>query len=76
MSQHKVYPVPDDVAQHAHLDRNDYERMYQRSLEDADTFWAEQAEQFLWQGGLRTSVTPGRPSPRSVPGTGSGSSLR
>ena len=47
MSQHKVYPVPDDVAQHAHLDRNDYERMYQRSLEDADTFWAEQAEQFL-----------------------------
>jgi acetyl-CoA synthetase len=47
MSDVKTYPVPDSVRAHSHCDNDTYLAMYQRSLEDPDNFWAEQAEAFI-----------------------------
>ncbi len=47
MSESKVYPVPEEFAENAHINSELYEAMYQRSIEDPDNFWAEQAETFL-----------------------------
>ncbi|PWG63551.1 acetate--CoA ligase [Sediminicurvatus halobius] len=47
MSEAKLYPVPAEVADYALLNREQYERMYRRSLEEPESFWAEQAEEFL-----------------------------
>ncbi len=47
MSEVKTYPVPDAVSSHAHCDNKKYLEMYQRSLNDADNFWAEQADAFI-----------------------------
>ncbi len=47
MSEHPVYPVPPEVAENALINKEDYQRMYRQSVEDPNTFWAEQAEQFL-----------------------------
>ncbi|WP_298183436.1 acetate--CoA ligase [uncultured Pseudomonas sp.] len=41
------HPVTDAVRQHAHLDNDDYLRLYQQSVEQPDVFWAAQAKQFL-----------------------------
>ncbi|EJO93363.1 acetyl-CoA synthetase [Ectopseudomonas mendocina DLHK] len=41
------HPVADAVRQRAHLDNDAYLRLYQQSVEQPDTFWAEQAEAFL-----------------------------
>ncbi len=51
MSNEKIYPVPADLAASAHINAERYAEMYRRSLDDADAFWAEQAEEFLtWSG--------------------------
>ena len=47
MYEIKVRPVPAEIAQRAHVNEAQYLEMYQRSLDDADGFWAEQAEEFL-----------------------------
>jgi len=47
MSQEKVYPVPATFAANAHINSARYQEMYQRSLDDPEAFWAEQAEQFV-----------------------------
>jgi len=47
MSDSKVYPVPAEIAAQAHITAEKYEEMYQRSVNDPDGFWAEQAEQFV-----------------------------
>ncbi|MES9855060.1 MAG: acetate--CoA ligase [Sedimenticola sp.] len=47
MSEAKVYPVPAEVAAKAHIDAAKYKEMYQRSIDDPDSFWAEQAEEFV-----------------------------
>jgi len=45
-----VYPVLDSVKANAHITKERYETLYQQSVNDPDTFWAEQAKQFLtWQ---------------------------
>ncbi|KQO29567.1 acetyl-coenzyme A synthetase [Pseudomonas sp. Leaf83] len=41
------HPVADAVRQRAHLDNDAYLRLYQQSVEQPDTFWAEQAKAFL-----------------------------
>ena len=41
------HPVPDAVRQRAHLDNDDYRRLYQQSIEQPELFWAEQAKVFL-----------------------------
>lgn len=47
MSDEKTYPVPANVASKALLNSDDYQTMYDRSINDSDAFWAEQAEQFI-----------------------------
>ncbi len=47
MSESKLYPVPAEFAAKAHISAEQYEQMYQRSVEDPDGFWAEQADTFL-----------------------------
>ena len=47
MSDQHIYPVPEALARAAHIDREKYEEMYQRSINDPEAFWAEQAETFL-----------------------------
>ena len=51
MSEVKVYPVPEAVAASANINNEQYLEMYDRSINDSDNFWAEQAEKFLnWSG--------------------------
>ncbi len=47
MSEEKTYPVPANIAAKAHINAERYEQMYERSVNDADNFWAEQAEAFV-----------------------------
>ena len=45
MSQ--VYPVPEFMAERTFINSDQYQAMYERSIEDPDAFWAEQADKFL-----------------------------
>ena len=47
MSEDKIYAVPEEIANKALINSEQYREMYDRSLNDADAFWAEQAEAFL-----------------------------
>ncbi|MEZ5491324.1 MAG: acetate--CoA ligase [Gammaproteobacteria bacterium] len=47
MSEHKVYPVSKQAASRSLLSQAEYQEMYQRSLENPEEFWAEQAGNFL-----------------------------
>jgi len=43
----KIYAVPDAFAARSNVTQQQYQEMYQRSVDDPDGFWAEQAEQYL-----------------------------
>jgi len=47
MSEVQVHPVHTDFATQAYINAETYQQMYQRSIEDSDNFWSEQAQQFL-----------------------------
>ena len=47
MSDVKTYPVPAEFAAQANVTAEQYEAMYAQSVEDPETFWGEQAEQYL-----------------------------
>ncbi len=47
MSEEKIYPVPESFAARAHINQDRYWDMYQRSVDNPEGFWAEQAEQFV-----------------------------
>ena len=47
MSESKIYPVPEQFAKTAHINSEQYEAMYQQSIEDPDGFWAAQAKEFI-----------------------------
>ena len=47
MSEEKTYPVSEAAASQSHLSVSQYNEMYQKSIDDAETFWAEQANEFL-----------------------------
>lgn len=50
MSQ-DAYPVPKDFQARAHITEPRYQEMYQRSVDDPEGFWSEQAHAFLtWSG--------------------------
>jgi len=45
-----VYPIPASLKNTAYITKEKYAAMYRRSLDDSDTFWAEQANTFLsWE---------------------------
>ena len=47
MSEEKTYPVSETAASQSHLSASQYNEMYQKSIDDAETFWVEQASEFL-----------------------------
>ena len=47
MHEIQNHPVPESVKQHALIDNDKYLAMYEASINDPDSFWAEQAEKFL-----------------------------
>ena len=42
-----TFPTADAVRRAAQLSQEDYQRLYRQSIEQPDTFWAEQARRFL-----------------------------
>jgi len=44
----QVFPVPDGLADTAWCDNDKYLEMYQRSMQDCEGFWAEQAHRIDW----------------------------
>ncbi len=47
MSDHKIYPVKSHIAEHAHINAEQYHALYQQSIQHPEAFWSEQATQFL-----------------------------
>ena len=47
MSSEKIYEIPAEWAQRAHIGEKKYREMYARSVSDPDGFWGEQAKAFL-----------------------------
>jgi acetyl-CoA synthetase len=47
MSDVKIYDIPAEVAKRAFINEKKYKEMYERSVNDPDGFWAEQAAEFL-----------------------------
>ena len=48
MSHAEVFPVPEAIAGASHCDNAKYLEMYQRSIEDPEGFWREQAKRLEW----------------------------
>lgn len=50
MSESSIFKVPESFKANALINAESYKALYERSINDADAFWAEQAQQFLtWQ---------------------------
>jgi len=47
MTSHPVYPVKPEISAYAHVTADRYRRLYQKSIEQPEVFWAEQATLFL-----------------------------
>ena len=47
MSEVKVYPVTNKFSESAHIDKKNYQSMYEQSISDPDTFWADRATEFV-----------------------------
>ncbi|MFW3613650.1 acetate--CoA ligase [Billgrantia antri] len=48
MTDQHVYPVRDDIAANAWIDREKYQALYKQSVDDPEGFWAEQAKRIDW----------------------------
>ena len=48
MSEKKIYPVPEHVANRAWMDAAAYHELYRRSVEDPVAFWREQGQRVDW----------------------------
>ena len=47
MSEQKLYDVPAEFAAKTNITAEQYQTLYKQSIDDPESFWAEQAEQFL-----------------------------
>ncbi|HAT27199.1 MAG TPA: hypothetical protein DCS89_09305, partial [Gammaproteobacteria bacterium] len=47
MSEHKVYPVPKEFENHAHIRDDQYLAMYDASINRSDEFWSQKADEFI-----------------------------
>jgi len=43
----KIYDIPANIAERAYINAEKYQQMYQRSIDDPEGFWSEQANEFL-----------------------------
>ena len=48
MPDERLFPVSESFARRAWIDQAGYHRAYRRSLEQPDSFWAEQADRLSW----------------------------
>lgn len=48
MSDANVYPVSDEWAKRAHVDKEAYDKMYAESINDPDAFWGEHGKRLDW----------------------------
>ncbi len=57
MAIEKIYKVTDEVAAHAHINKEQYAAEYKRSIEDTEGFWNEKAKEFItWSKEWDTTV--------------------
>jgi acetyl-CoA synthetase len=47
MEDSKLYPINTETARRTHLSTEQYQAMYQQSIDDPQKFWAEQANKFI-----------------------------
>ena len=47
MSAIKTYAIPTQFAKNAHINAEQYAKLYQQSVENPTTFWSDQAHQFI-----------------------------
>ncbi len=47
MSDNRVYPVNETLAAKSLIRKEDYQQLYQQSINDPETFWTQQAKEFL-----------------------------
>ena len=47
MSEQQIYEVPAEFAAKTNITADQYKTLYKQSIDDPETFWAEQAKQFL-----------------------------
>jgi len=48
MTEERTFPPSKEVVERAHIDAEKYREMYERSINDSDGFWLEQAEMLDW----------------------------
>ncbi|EGG99247.1 Acetyl-coenzyme A synthetase [gamma proteobacterium IMCC2047] len=48
MSQDPLYPVPENVKQHALYLEADYQQLYEQSINEPELFWRKQAQRLDW----------------------------
>ena len=48
MSKEKIYPVPEELAARAWVNKTEYRALYQSSIDDPVAFWGEQAKRLDW----------------------------
>jgi acetyl-CoA synthetase len=48
MTMSNIYPVPESFRQRALVDRQEYERIYNESIENSEQFWADTAKRLDW----------------------------
>ena len=47
MAEEKIYPIPAEIERSCHIDEKTYLSMYEKSISAPETFWAEQANEFI-----------------------------
>jgi len=48
MSDQTIFPVPEIIAKNSFIDNDKYLELYQQSLDEPETFWAEQGNRIDW----------------------------
>jgi acetyl-CoA synthetase len=48
LGSNMVYPVQEKIASNAHINKEQYEKLYKQSVENPEEFWAKQAESLEW----------------------------
>ncbi len=48
MDLKKIYPVSKNWSDSSHINKTTYEELYKKSIEDPESFWAEQAQTLKW----------------------------
>ena len=48
MNQNFYFPVPDQLISKTHCNNSNYLEMYQKSIEDPESFWKDQGQRIDW----------------------------